>query len=170
MVPAMVAGLGEAAVLRVIGFYTAAVRNPNSRAACAVACGEENARRKNLSGRRRIKPRGMEDAGEPKLAGKWAKHRRRRKIVPRVATEDRVIKAQVPPGSRFKGYETYVVQDIVLHAEAIRYRRLDGTMVLAPLPASVVGHFGLELHRLGALTAILLNRLWTYQGKHPISC
>jgi hypothetical protein len=75
MVPAMVAGLGEAAVSRVIGFYTAAVRNPNSRAACAVACGEENARRKNLIGRRRIKPRGMEDAGEPKLAGKWAKHR-----------------------------------------------------------------------------------------------
>jgi hypothetical protein len=36
---------------------------------------EENARLKNLSGRRRIKPRGMEDAGEPKLAGKWAKHR-----------------------------------------------------------------------------------------------
>jgi hypothetical protein len=40
MVPAMVAGLGEAAVLRVIGFYTAAVRNPNSHVACAVACGK----------------------------------------------------------------------------------------------------------------------------------
>jgi nucleoside-triphosphatase THEP1 len=37
MVPAMVADLREAAVLRVIGFYTAEVRNPNSRTAYAVA-------------------------------------------------------------------------------------------------------------------------------------
>ena len=37
MVPAMVADLGEAAVLRFIGFITATVRNPNSRVAYAVA-------------------------------------------------------------------------------------------------------------------------------------
>ena len=113
---------------------------------------EENARLKGLNCRPRIKPSGMEDASEPKLPGKRGQHRRRGKIVPRVTIEDRVIKAQVPPGSRFKGYETFVVQDIVLRAEAIRYRRErwvtpDGRMVLAPLPAGVIGHFGPELRR-----------------------
>ena len=113
---------------------------------------EENARLKGLNGRPRIKPSGMADASEPKLPDQRGQHRRRGKIVPRVAIEDRVVKAQVPPGSRFKGYETFVVQDIVLRAEAIRYRRErwitpEGTMVLAPLPAGVVGHFGPELRR-----------------------
>jgi len=113
---------------------------------------EENARLKGLTGRPRIKPSGMEDASERKLPGKRGTRRQRGKIVPRVAIEDRVIKAQVPPGSRFKGYETFVVQDIVLRAEAIRYRRErwitpDGTMVVAPLPAGVVGHFGPALRR-----------------------
>ena len=114
--------------------------------------GEEIARLKGLNGRPRIRPSGMEDANQPKLINKRGKHRRRGKIVPRVAVEDRVIKAQVPPGSRFKSYESFVVQDIVLRAEAIRYRRERwitpaGTIVLAPLPAGVVGHFGPELRR-----------------------
>ena len=113
---------------------------------------KENARLKGVPPRPRIKPSGMEDASQPKRRGKQGKHRRRGKVVPRVAIEDRVIKAQVPPSSRFKGYETFVVQDIVLRAEAIRYRRErwitpDGTMVLAPLPAGVTGHFGPELRR-----------------------
>jgi hypothetical protein len=113
---------------------------------------EENARLKGLNGRPRIKPSGMEDASLPKRSSQRVKHRRRGKIVPRVAIEDRVIEAQVPPGSRFKGYETFVVQDIVLRAEAIRYRRErwitpHGMMVLAPLPAGVSGHFGPELRR-----------------------
>ena len=113
---------------------------------------EENARLKGLNGRPRIKPSGMENASEPKLGGKRGKHRRRGQIVPRVAIEDQLIQAQVPPGSRFKGYETFLVQDIVLRAEAIRYRRErwvtpDGTLVLAPLPSGVIGHFGPELRR-----------------------
>jgi hypothetical protein len=113
---------------------------------------EENARLKGLNGRPRIKPSGMENASELKRPGKRGNPRRRGKIAPRVAIEDRVIKAQVPPGSRFKGYETFVVQDIVLNAEAIRYRRErwvtpDGTMVLAALPAGLNGHFGPELRR-----------------------
>jgi hypothetical protein len=113
---------------------------------------EENARLKGLNVRPRIKPSGMEDASELKRSGKRGNHRRRGKIAPRVGIEDRVIKAQLPPGSRSKCYETFVVQDIVLHAAAIRYRRErwvtpDGTMVLAALPAGLNGHFGPELRR-----------------------
>ena len=113
---------------------------------------EEIARLKGLNGRPQIRPSGMENANQPRRRSKQGKHRRRGKIVPRVAVEDRVIKAQVPPGSRFKGYEGFVVQDIVLRAEAIRYRRERwvtpaGAIVLAPLPAGVVGHFGPELRR-----------------------
>jgi hypothetical protein len=37
VVPAMVADLGEAAALRFIDFFTANIRNPNTRAAYAVA-------------------------------------------------------------------------------------------------------------------------------------
>ena len=78
----------------------------------------------------------------PQPPGKHAKRRRCGKITPRVAIEDRVIKAQVPPGSRFKGYESYVVQDVVLRAEAVRYQRErwitpDRTTILAALPPSV---------------------------------
>lgn len=54
-----------------------------------------------------------------------------------------------PTGAVFKGYEDYVVQELVLHAEAIRYRRErwqlpDGTSRLAPLPGEVLpgDHFG----------------------------
>jgi len=63
-----------------------------------------------------------------------------------------VIRATVPPGSRFRGYQDFLVQDLVLRTEAVRYRRErwrtpDGQLVVAPLPGGVEGHFGPELRR-----------------------
>ena len=113
---------------------------------------EEIARLKGLKGRPQIKPSGMEQAtapAGPKLAGSKP---RRDKMRPRVKVQDRVLKATVPPGSRFKGYETYVVQELELVVHAIRYRRErwvtpDGQTIIAPLPEGTEGHFGPGLRR-----------------------
>src|ERR1700760_2216973 len=117
-----------------------------------VALREENARLKGLKGRPVIKPSGMEDATTPKRRGKPG--RRRGKVVPRVAVETQVLRVEVPPGSQFKGYEPYQVQELEIRARAVRYRRErwltpDGQTIVAPLPEGMRGHFGPELRRWG---------------------
>src|SRR5215204_627151 len=110
----------------------------------------ESARLNGLKGRPVLKPSGMEEASEPKPPS--PPKGRRGPVRPRVTIEDQVVEASVPPGSRFKGYTDFVVQDLVLRARCIRYRRErwltpDGQLVVAPLPGGVDGHFGPELRR-----------------------
>jgi len=113
---------------------------------------EEIARLKGLKGRPTIKPSGMDDATEPPKPAKKEKRRFRGKVRPRVSIENQVVKIAVPEGSRFKGYEPFLVQDLVISATATCYQRErwvtpDGRTILAPLPEGIDGHFGPELRR-----------------------
>jgi hypothetical protein len=116
---------------------------------------DEVARLKGVPPRPPLRPSGMEKATEPDAIGKSRKRSRRRRGPKRdrdAVTAERVLKATVPAGSRFKGYEDYLVRELRLAAEVIRYRRErwvtpSGETVVAPLPAGTVGGFGPELRR-----------------------
>jgi hypothetical protein len=113
---------------------------------------EEIARLKGLKGRPTIKPSGMDKGTTPPKPGKEDKRRGRGKVTPRVTVEEKVIEIEIPPGSRFKGYVPFLVQDLVISATATCYQRErwvtpDGRTILAPLPEGIEGHFGPELRR-----------------------
>ena len=113
---------------------------------------DEIARLKGGPRRPNLKPSGMEKATEPdKPAGPGGGKRgsTRSKLT---IHEEKIIKADAPPGSRFKGYTSFVVQDLAIHPHVINFRcerwqMPDGDMVTAPLPAGIDGHFGPELRR-----------------------
>jgi len=116
---------------------------------------DEVARLKGLPPRPPSRPSGMEQATQPGAADKDAKRSKPSRGVKRdrdAVPAERVCKASVPAGSRFKGYEDILVRDLHLSAEVIRYRRerwllASGETVLAALPAGIVGGFGPELRR-----------------------
>jgi hypothetical protein len=106
-----------------------------------------------VKGRPKVKPSGMEKATEPEPPGKGrGGAMKARKIGRLTIDEERVIEAEVPAGSRLKGYQDFLVQDLVLRPHVVRLRRErwltpDGRTVTAPMPADVVGHFGPALRR-----------------------
>jgi hypothetical protein len=113
----------------------------------------EIARLKGVKGRPQVKPSGMAQAiaAAPSRSKDAARNRRGKSKA--VVSETQVVEVAVPEGSQFKGYEDYIVQDIVLRTRVIRYRRErwltpDGKTVVAPLPSYISGHFGPELRRL----------------------
>jgi hypothetical protein len=114
---------------------------------------DEIARLKKLPPRPpQAKPSGMEKTTDPAPGRPKRRRRRGAKRARLTVTHEVVLKAAVPEGSRFKGYEDILVQDVRLEAEVIRYRRerwrtAAGGTVVAPLPPGIVGGYGGHLHR-----------------------
>ncbi len=118
---------------------------------------EEIARLKGLKGKPDIKPptkpSGMTKATDAASRRERQAKRRRGAKRPSAPVEEQVIAAAgLPPGSRFKGYEDFTVQDLRIEPRVVRYRRErwltpDGRTVLAPLPAGVGDHFGATIKR-----------------------
>jgi len=113
---------------------------------------EEIARLKGLKGRPNIKPSGMDKGSTPVTPTQNEKRPGRGKVTPRVSVEETVINAEIPPGCRFKGHQSFLVQDLVISVRATRYQRErwvtpDGRTILAALPEGIDGHFGPDLRR-----------------------
>src|SRR5882724_6544225 len=116
---------------------------------------DEIARLKGGPGRPNIKPSGMERGTEPKPSGSSGERKRPRGSTRSKLTidEERTVKVATPPRrSRFKGYTSFVVQDLVIRPHVVNFRcerwlTPDGKMMTAPLPDGVNGHFGPELRR-----------------------
>ncbi|MER8530065.1 hypothetical protein [Mesorhizobium sp. M1272] len=98
-----------------------------------------------------LKPSGMEQSS--KRSSPAATGPKRRGSSRAIVTEERRLCYEPPPGSRFLGRTSFVVQDLTIGVRVVRYHRdpwrlPDGRIVVAPLPDGVDGHFGLELRRL----------------------
>src|SRR5271156_1468630 len=120
---------------------------------------DELARYKKLPPRPPQKPSGMEKATDPPDAATGeAKDerstRRRGSNLDKLKIDQTVIMpVAAPAGSRRKGYEEIVVQDLVLNPSVTLYRRerwetSDGQTLIAPLGQGIVGGYGPHLHRL----------------------
>jgi hypothetical protein len=120
---------------------------------------DELARLKKLPPRPPQKPSGMEKAtdraevGAGQTKGEHSKRRRGSNLDKLKIDRTVVVKANAPAGSRFKGFEDIVIQDVAFHPLVTRYRRErwltpDGQTVIAPLDPSLVGGYGPHLRRL----------------------
>jgi hypothetical protein len=120
---------------------------------------DEIARLKKLPPRPPQKPSGMEKAtdrpeGGAKGGEDEASRRRRGPGVSKLKIDRTVmLTVEAPAGSRHKGYQDIVVQDLMLRAEATLYRREcwetpDGKRLTAPLAGGIVSGCGPHLHRL----------------------
>ncbi len=113
---------------------------------------DEIARLKGLPPRPPVKPcrsSGMETATDLSRSkrGKGRRKTRGPKRDSDRVTREVIVTAEVPEGSRFKGYETLLVRDLTLSAEVLRYRRERwvtpaGEPVVAPVPTGIVGGYG----------------------------
>jgi len=118
---------------------------------------DELARLKALPPRPPFKPSGMDKSTDAKESetggGKKRSLRRRGSQLDRLKIGATVVvKADAPAGSRNKGFEDIVVQELSLSPQVTRYRRErweapDGKTIIADLDPALVGGYGPNLHR-----------------------
>jgi len=120
---------------------------------------DELARLKHLPPRPPIKPSGMDKATRTdgsRTDGKKGERSTRRRgshLDKLTIGATVVVKANAPVGSRNKGFEDIVVQDLGLTPTVTLYRRErfetpEGTTIVADLDAGIIGGYGPNLHRL----------------------
>jgi len=119
---------------------------------------DELARYKKLPPRPPQKPSGMEKATDlPDVAaggtkGERSTRRRGSNLDKLKIDQTVVVPVAAPAGSRRKGYEEIVVQDLAFQPSVTCYRRErwetpDGQTLIAPLAPGIVGGYGPHLHR-----------------------
>ena len=138
---------------------------------------------KGEKGKPRIRPSKLEettsrqsDEEDKKSDKKRAGSEKRQKTEQLEIHEMKKVAAkEVPPGSDFKGYKTYVVQGLVIKSHNIEYQlerwqTPDGTYVEGHLPSCVKGHFDVALicfilyqyHQCHVTQPLLLEQLREY--------
>lgn len=141
---------------------------------------DENARLKGQKTRPEIKPSLLETQGQGQKKPRSGGRARRPKTAElHIDREVPLHPDNLPVGATFKGYEPYVVQELIIKSETTRYLRgryelPEGGSVLAPFPAGVLpvegGHFGANLiayildqyHQAQVTEPLLLEQLWEY--------
>ena len=85
---------------------------------------DEITRLKGVPGRPNLKPSGMERGTEPKPPGSCSERKRvRGSTRSKLAIhEERTVTLAPPRGSRFKGYTSFVVQDLTIRAHVVNFR------------------------------------------------
>ena len=116
---------------------------------------DEIARLKGLKARPRIAPSALETPPRPPRdpdAKRPGSDKRSKTAQLTITEETVVLLPYVPEGAVFKGYEDFVVQDLILKPRVILYRRErwltpDGRSLVAPFPADVLpgSHYGPDL-------------------------
>ena len=173
MSPSSIGSLENLSLTELVGLVRGLIgeverlREDNERLEAALAAAklesqqlkDEIRRLKGLPPRPPIKPSGMEKATDRPEAERASEPdglapRRRGPGVSKLNIDRTVtLTASAPAGSRHKGYEEVIVQDIAFKPEVTLYRRErwttpDGRTVTADLPAGVIGGCGPHLQRL----------------------
>jgi hypothetical protein len=112
---------------------------------------------------RKPRPLDYSSESERQVPQTWTKAAKRPRL--RIDREQRleVDSATLPPDAEFKGYETVVVQDLLLHVETVCFQKAkwyspaQGRTYLAPVPVGYEGEFGPGIKA--------LTRAWYFAGE-----